>query len=793
MRWGYTALALALFAFLLTIAVTATTRAAEIEARIDPLTPVDGDVVTIHVTAQDVANITSLNVTLWYDGATHGPFDMTWDGSEWTYATDELPGGDVNATITVLQNESGVERELTLHLAFAVGDSGEGAIPINVILLLSLMGLVIFVGFVGSWIFDRFGIPEVFSLILLGILIGSVFNVLSDDLMTMLRDVSPLFAAIALLIILFDGGINLSLDKVIKESSKASLLAILAFVMTMFAIGAVAAVLFFDMKILPSLMLGAALGGTSGAIVIPTVMNLDTDEEVKVLLSLESTITDVLCIVAAVAIADFLVPSAGGGSAGASGAAQSIIGAFAVGIFMGGIGGILWLRIMPTIEKMSYGFMLTIAFVFVLYALTQFAGGSGPVAALAVGLVLANGPEIGRMFRYKETTQMSRSMKQFQSEITFFVKSFFFVYTGLLFTIPDPTILLYGVLLALIIMGVRAIAVRLTMKDLRIQDRELMTILGPRGLSAAVLATLPLTYGFEDKHILTGAQVELFTNISLIVILATVLVTTVGIPWGRRRWTLEHMEEIERRRMERRQRRAARRKERRLERERRRLEVSAGKAGTDSLAVLEEEISARGRALEEERKEMLRALEEETASKIRDLRAHHAARLRALEEEAEARRRVIEEEIARRERTLEEEQAIRRRALEEEEQVAMEAIHREMEERRKALIEEFRSKKEALERERRERREALKIEAALETALGDAGTGEKAPAKEVPEKEAKGERKAQIHKRPSGSAGARRARKKVKRPTRGKAGRRDDGENDAGKAVDGTGAGKRDE
>jgi len=725
MRTRLLALGIVMLLTILTVMPTVTAQ----DIRINPSDPIDGDAVTIKVETRGTGNVTNATIILTYNGRAHGPFNMTQDGTEWSFRTEALPDGNVNASVTLYMNTSEVSE---FSFRFNVGK--EGQIPIDVILLMLLMSLVIFVGFMGTYIFDKFSIPEVLSLILLGILIGAGLHLLSDDLMGLLKDVSPLVAAIALLIILFDGGINLNLDSVIKESSHASLLAILGFVITMFAIGAVAALLFFDMKILPSLMLGAALGGTSGAIVIPTVMNMDTDEDVKVLLSLESTITDVLCIVAAVAIAEVLVPTTG--STGAAGAAQSIIGAFAVGIFMGGIGGVVWLRFMPTIERMRFGFMLTIAFVFTLYALTQFAGGSGPVAALCVGLVLANGPEIGRMFRYKETASISRSMKQFQSEITFFVKSFFFVYVGLLFTFAGPEIYLYGALLAGIILLVRMATVKLTMKDMKIKDRELMTILGPRGLSAAVLATLPITYGFEEKGILTASQIEIFTNVSLIVILATVIVTTIGIPAGKKRWTTEHMEEISSARRAKREKRISNKKERRIEKEKRRIEVSKEKGGADDLILMEEEMHSRSKAADHERKEAVKALEDEIAGKIRALKEHYGARSKDLEDGEESKRKELEDELARKEKALDEELRENKRRIGEEQLSAVEAYEKELGERKKALEEDFTEKKEALRSEKEERRESLKVQAALGTALDEEGPKKRTKVETVPKRKA---------------------------------------------------------
>ena len=49
----------------------------------------------------------------------------------------------------------------------------------------------------------------------------------------------------------------------------------------------------------------------------------------------------------------------------------------------------------------------------------------------------------------------------------------------------------------------------------------LMTVMFPRGLAAAVLASIPLTSGVPDSQV--------FPEIAFIVILTTIIITTVGV------------------------------------------------------------------------------------------------------------------------------------------------------------------------------------------------------------------------------------------------------------------------
>lgn len=446
----------------------------------------------------------------------------------------------------VTDNGAYADENVTVDVLIKDITPKEDGFLIDVEVAFSLVGAVIFVGFIGSYIFQRFGIPEVLSLIFLGVIIGPFFGIVeASDF----KNISEIFASIALMIILFDGGLNLKLSKVLQEAASSTLLAIVCFTLSFIAVGFVAGVLIFD-HWLVGFLFGAVVAGTSGAIVIPIILKMkDVKESTKIKMSIETTVTDVLCIVIAIAIADYLVPQGGG----STNAAQSIVNAFSVGLIFGLGGGILWLKIMGLTQHLQYAFMMTLAFVFVIFAGTEAVGGSGPVAALIIGLVLSNGEEVGRMFRYKQKTFLTQSMKDFHAEISFFIKSFFFVYTGLLIQIQSVDVVFYGLLVTAVIFGVRHISLLLIMKREELQDRELMTILIPRGLAAAVLATIPITRNFNKEGIISNDLVNTFVGITFIVIITTVFVTTIGIPLGQKRWTKENMKLVIAKRKEKKQ------------------------------------------------------------------------------------------------------------------------------------------------------------------------------------------------------------------------------------------------
>ena len=159
---------------------------------------------------------------------------------------------------------------------------------------LALVGIIIFIGFIGDIIFKKTDIPSVIWLMMLGLLLGPIGLGYLDQGPFM--QISQFFAAIAVIIILFDGGIDMDLFKIMKEAPKGIILTLTAFVgtlivavMTMSLVG-----LFMPgITLLHGILLGAIIGGTSSAVVIPMVSKLKgIRESTKMVLSIESAITE---------------------------------------------------------------------------------------------------------------------------------------------------------------------------------------------------------------------------------------------------------------------------------------------------------------------------------------------------------------------------------------------------------------------------------------------------------------------------------------------------------------------
>lgn len=402
---------------------------------------------------------------------------------------------------------------------------------------LILGGAIIVIGFLSNYLFERTGLPDMLFLIVLGILVGPATGLVDA---TSVMSFAPYLAALALVFILFDGGMTMNIYRVFSESPRAAVLATAGF-----ALSAIVAGLFMYLFVIPnvsplySLLFGTIVGGSSSIIVMSLASRIKLSERGSTILSLESAINDILCIVLSLVIIQIVVLK---GTVDLTTIAKSLASRFSIGAMLGIVIGISWLSMLKRIVKASYSYMLTLGIALLAYALSEFLGGSGALCSLLFGIMLGNEKEIYGILRMKKPSNqvVDAGLKRFESEIAFLLRAFFFVYIGLIVTAPNLTTVVIGIALALTLLLIRIGVVHVaTIRSELIQERAIMSALLTRGLASAVLATLPLQYADPVKYPDVGRIFQqlspFYINITVVVILATAVITTVGIPLLRRK------------------------------------------------------------------------------------------------------------------------------------------------------------------------------------------------------------------------------------------------------------------
>ncbi len=96
----------------------------------------------------------------------------------------------------------------------------------DVISALIILGVIMVLGFIGNYIFNRTQIPSIVWLLLFGLVVGAFFRFESFQVTypELLMTISSFFGAIAIVIILFDGGINTDIYQLFKGAPRGLLL-----------------------------------------------------------------------------------------------------------------------------------------------------------------------------------------------------------------------------------------------------------------------------------------------------------------------------------------------------------------------------------------------------------------------------------------------------------------------------------------------------------------------------------------------------------------------------------------
>jgi cell volume regulation protein A len=397
---------------------------------------------------------------------------------------------------------------------------------------LVLAGAIIVIGFLGNYLLERRGLPDMLFLIVLGILVGPATGLVDANTVV---GFAPYLAALALVFILFDGGMTMNIYRVFSESPRATVLATVGF-----SLSAMVTSLFSYFLVIPSvsplysLLFGTILGGSSSIIVMSLASRIKLSARSSTILSLESAINDILCIVLSLVIIEIIVLN---GAVDLTTIAKSVASRFSIGAMLGIIIGVGWLSILKRIVKASYSYMLTLGIAVLAYALSEFLGGSGALCSLLFGIMLGNEKEIYGILRMKKPSSqvVDAGLKRFESELAFLLRAFFFVYIGLIATTTNFLNVTVGVALALTLLLIRFGVVRLaTVRSELVEERAIMSVLLTRGLASAVLATLPLQYADPVKYSDVGRIFQqlspVYINVAVVVILATAVIATVGVP-----------------------------------------------------------------------------------------------------------------------------------------------------------------------------------------------------------------------------------------------------------------------
>jgi len=404
-----------------------------------------------------------------------------------------------------------------------------------------MSGILVFVAHLLEVVFEKTRIPDILLLIILGVFVGPVMELL--DPQSDFGIVGDFLAILTLLVMLFETGLTLRLKNLVSAAGRATPFALTS----MFgAIAGISGMLYLAGTLTDglafdgwtSIMGGFILGGTSAAVVIPMVKALKSSDKTTTILMLESTITDVFCIIGSIGIATGL---AAGTGVQASGLVTTAAFSLIMAVFFGVACGIGWALLLAVAKRMSNAMFTNLAFAMVVYGLAEHMGISGAIAVLCFGITMGHMPdgmELKFTVRGKADPmvfalrEVSTTERKVYAETVFLLKAFFFFYLGLKVNLSAfiSGLGVLALLLAAIPFLPRFPMVQLFLDRKQTTRREAMlaTVLVPRGLAAAVLAEVPRTLGLPGADDLASV-VAMMVFISIFMVSVLVILIERGV------------------------------------------------------------------------------------------------------------------------------------------------------------------------------------------------------------------------------------------------------------------------
>ncbi len=396
--------------------------------------------------------------------------------------------------------------------------------------LLMLISSTLLLSYVSGLFYKKTKIPDIIWALGFGIILGPLLGYFKKDLFI---SISPLMSTVALNVILFDAGINVNISLLLKGVLKSTVLSLTMLLTVMTVVGITLSVaLPSQFTLLQGMLLGAMIGGTSTIAVFGILGGLEQViphiESTRVILMFESVISDPLCIIASITLIkmimmpDFSIVST----------VASIAEIFVVATFFGVSVGLLWSRALHAINGKSFTYILTLAILFPTYIIAEktVGEGAGAIAALLFGLTIANHSWVLNQLHLSRHLEIDKErLRTFHEEISFFMKSFFFVYIGLIISLSVNYLAIgLGIFALIQFLRYGMVSAVGRVMHFSIQEKVLTRIIFPMGLPAFVMSQLPAIY---DPNRYFFLDPTLYPNLCMPIVLSTVLFAAFACPY----------------------------------------------------------------------------------------------------------------------------------------------------------------------------------------------------------------------------------------------------------------------
>ena len=389
----------------------------------------------------------------------------------------------------------------------------------DILLTLSLLlGAALAARFVASLIL----VPEILVLVLFGALLGPELLDVVDVPLDSIG--AQLLFTLGVSLILFYGGLNLSLDVLQRVWVGLGMLVVPGVLLTALVTGVVAH-LAFDLSWTAALLMGAVLSPTDPAILIPLFVRSRLRPKVAQTVVAESAFNDPTGAVLALALAGVLLS----GDASLAAPAEEFVVDLAISTVLGIVAGVM---LAATISSHRAGIWressaaAVLAVVTIGYFSLDSAGGSGYLGAFLAGLIVGNMERLGLAMH----SEHERELRQFAYSTADLITLFVFVVLGA--NIPFGTLGEYFLPALAVLAALLLVARPLTVLACTLPDRragwtrpEVAFLCWTRetGVVPAALVGVLAGLGVPD--------VEVYASVVALAIVLTLLLQALPAVW----------------------------------------------------------------------------------------------------------------------------------------------------------------------------------------------------------------------------------------------------------------------
>jgi len=374
-----------------------------------------------------------------------------------------------------------------------------------------LMGIFLLSGVLMTKLSARAGVPALILFIFLGMLLGSD---ISGLIYFSNAKVAQMVGVLALIIILFEGGLQTQWKQVKPVLGGSIVLATVGVLVTT-SIVAVAAYYVLGIGWLEAFLLGSIVGSTDAAAVFSVLAGQNIKQKLSSTLEAESGTNDPMAMFLTIVFIEWIMmPDT---------SAWSLAGMFflqmGLGVLFGFGLGIFASKTMNKIKLDAGGLyaVLSAGFAVFIYSITAVLGGSGLLAVYIAAMIIGN-----RELRH------SHSIISFHEGFAWLMQIAMFVILGLLVfpnELADWELIWKGLVLSFVLIAIaRPIAVFISTSffPYTLKEKWFISWAGLRGAVPIVLATFPMLAGMENSH--------LYFNVVFFIVLSSALLQGSTIP-----------------------------------------------------------------------------------------------------------------------------------------------------------------------------------------------------------------------------------------------------------------------